>query len=148
MIASIRDRLLHSPAMQRHRENATGFRHATTSGRHATSKPLAVSVAGARARSSGVDVRPGPTLAPAAFPSVSDVLSMDVVRFALPRVVSGGAGLDRRVRWVHVGEICEIAEYLAGGELVLTTGVARRPTAQDCRGTWPLSTMRARPGLS
>jgi purine catabolism regulator len=49
---------------------------------------------------------------------------MDVVKFALPKVVSGGAGLDRRVRWVHVGEICEIAEYLTGGELVLTTGVA------------------------
>lgn len=113
-----------SPTLQRLRENATGFRHATTSARHASSIPLAVSVAGARAPLGGVDVRPVLTSAPAAFPSVSDVLSMDVVKFALPKVVSGGAGLDRRVRWVHVGEICEIAEYLTGGELVLTTGVA------------------------
>src|SRR5262249_34935444 len=44
--------------------------------------------------------------------------------FALPRVVSGDAGLGRPVHWVHVGEICDIAQYLNGGELVLTTGVA------------------------
>ena len=64
---------------------------------------------------------------PAAFPSVSDVLRMDVVKFALPKVVSGGAGLGRPVHWVHVGEICDIAKYLSGGELVLTTGVALPP---------------------
>jgi len=59
----------------------------------------------------------------ATFPSVSDVLRMDVVKFALPTVVSGSAGLDRPVRWVHVGEVYDIAQYLSGGELVLTTGL-------------------------
>jgi PucR family transcriptional regulator, purine catabolism regulatory protein len=67
------------------------------------------------------------TEAQVAFPSVSEVLSMDVVKFALPKVVSGGAGLGRPVHWVHVGEICDIAKYLSGGELVLTTGVALPP---------------------
>lgn len=60
----------------------------------------------------------------APFPSVSAVLSMEVVKFALPTVVGGNAGLGRSVRWVHVGEISDIAQYLGGGELVLTTGIA------------------------
>ena len=67
----------------------------------------------------------------ARLPSVSEILGMDVVKFALPTVVSGAAGVTRSVRWVHVGEISDIADYLSGGELVLTTGVA---LPQDDRG--------------
>jgi PucR family transcriptional regulator, purine catabolism regulatory protein len=60
----------------------------------------------------------------ALFPSVSDVLDLDVLKFALPTVVGGGGGLGRLVRWVHAGEIADIAQYLGGGELLLTTGIA------------------------
>ncbi|ASF06103.1 putative CdaR family transcriptional regulator [Nocardia brasiliensis NBRC 14402] len=55
------------------------------------------------------------------LPSVSDVLAMPVVRAGAPEVVAGGS-LDRPVRWVHVSEVAEVAQLLAGGELILTTG--------------------------
>ncbi|GAA1018979.1 CdaR family transcriptional regulator [Acrocarpospora pleiomorpha] len=58
------------------------------------------------------------------LPTVADVLSLDAVRRGNPRVVAGADRLDTRVRWVHVGEISDIAHLLRGGELVLTTGVA------------------------
>ncbi|GAA1270915.1 CdaR family transcriptional regulator [Planotetraspora silvatica] len=58
------------------------------------------------------------------LPTVADVLALDAVRRGDPRVVAGGDRLDTRVRWVHVGEITDIAHLLRGGELVLTTGVA------------------------
>jgi purine catabolism regulator len=58
------------------------------------------------------------------YPTVSDVLTLPVIRQGLPRVVAGSSGLDRRVRWVHVAEIADIAHLLRGGELVLTTGIA------------------------
>jgi purine catabolism regulator len=58
------------------------------------------------------------------LPTVADVLALDAVRRGNPRVVAGGDRLDTRVRWVHVGEITDIAHLLRGGELVLTTGVA------------------------
>ncbi|MEU8172336.1 PucR family transcriptional regulator [Microbispora hainanensis] len=58
------------------------------------------------------------------LPTVADVLALDAVRRGSPRVVAGGDRLDTRVRWVHVGEVHDIAHLLRGGELVLTTGVA------------------------
>lgn len=58
------------------------------------------------------------------YPTVSDVLTLPVIRQGRPRVVGGRDGLDRRVRWVHVAEIADIAHLLRGGELVLTTGIA------------------------
>ncbi len=58
------------------------------------------------------------------LPTVADVLALDAVRRGNPRVVAGSDRLDTRVRWVHVGEISDIATMLRGGELVLTTGVA------------------------
>ncbi|WP_446686031.1 PucR family transcriptional regulator [Micromonospora siamensis] len=57
------------------------------------------------------------------FPTVREVLALDPVRHGAPRLVAGEAGLDRRVRWVHVAEVPDIATLLGGGELVLTTGI-------------------------
>ena len=57
------------------------------------------------------------------FPTVRDVLALEPVRHGSPRVVAGDAGLDRRVRWVHIAEVPDIAELLRGGELVLSTGI-------------------------
>ena len=39
-------------------------------------------------------------------------------------MVAGTAGLDRRVRWVHVTELTDVREILRGGELVLSTAIA------------------------
>jgi purine catabolism regulator len=58
------------------------------------------------------------------LPTLADVLALDAVRRGNPRVVAGADRLDTRVRWVHVGEVSDIAHLLRGGELVLTTGVA------------------------
>ncbi len=57
------------------------------------------------------------------FPTVAQVLELNVLRRGNPRVVAGAAGLDHPVRWVHVSELADIAGILHGGELVLTTGV-------------------------
>ncbi|MFC4584437.1 PucR family transcriptional regulator [Sphaerisporangium corydalis] len=58
------------------------------------------------------------------LPTLADVLALDTVRRGNPRVVAGADRLDTRVRWVHVGEVSDIAHLLRGGELILTTGVA------------------------
>ncbi|GAA3444943.1 PucR family transcriptional regulator [Planomonospora venezuelensis] len=58
------------------------------------------------------------------MPTIADVLALDTVRRGNPRVVAGSDRLDSRVRWVHVGEVTDIAHLLRGGELVLTTGIA------------------------
>ncbi|GGT06687.1 CdaR family transcriptional regulator [Planobispora rosea] len=58
------------------------------------------------------------------LPTIADVLALDTVRRGNPRVVAGTDRLDTRVRWVHVGEVTDIAHLLRGGELVLTTGIA------------------------
>jgi PucR family transcriptional regulator, purine catabolism regulatory protein len=55
--------------------------------------------------------------------SLSALLDLDVVRDAKPEVMVGHSGLDRAVRWVHSSEIFEIGPLLAGGELLLTTGL-------------------------
>ncbi|MFE0628572.1 PucR family transcriptional regulator [Streptomyces sp. NPDC058864] len=57
------------------------------------------------------------------FPTVAEVLELDVLRRGSPQVVAGSEGLQRPVRWVHISELADIAGMLRGGELVLTTGV-------------------------
>jgi purine catabolism regulator len=56
--------------------------------------------------------------------SVADVLAIDVVRNGEPEVVAVGDQLDRPVRWVHISEQTDVAAYLKGGELLLTTGMS------------------------
>src|SRR5258705_4165520 len=58
------------------------------------------------------------------LPTVTDLLSLDVIRRGSPQVVAGSGGLGARVRWVYVLELADAAHLLQGGELVLTTGVA------------------------
>ncbi|MFC4059260.1 PucR family transcriptional regulator [Planomonospora corallina] len=58
------------------------------------------------------------------LPTISEVLALDSVRRGMPRVVAGADRLDTSVRWVHIGEVTDIAHLLRGGELVLTTGIA------------------------
>lgn len=50
---------------------------------------------------------------------VREVLSLPSLEGA--RVVAGEAGLDRRIERVTVGEVPDIADWLEGGELVLST---------------------------
>jgi purine catabolism regulator len=51
--------------------------------------------------------------------TVAQILRLEVLKEA--RVLAGGAGLDRKVTSVTVGEVPDIADWLSGGELVLST---------------------------
>src|SRR5690242_17911115 len=58
------------------------------------------------------------------LPTLAEVLALPALRRADPHVVASRHALDRRVRWVHVSEVSDIAHLLEGGELILTTGIA------------------------
>ena len=60
--------------------------------------------------------------------TVADALSLNELNGA--RVVAGNAGLNRPVSWVHVVSVPDAAEWLNGGELVLTTGNNLPPDAE------------------
>ncbi|MBX5465940.1 MAG: PucR family transcriptional regulator [Firmicutes bacterium] len=53
--------------------------------------------------------------------TVRDVLQRPAFQGAA--VVAGSRGLGREVKWVHVGEIPNLAEFLSGGEFILSTGM-------------------------
>lgn len=59
-------------------------------------------------------------------PTVRSVLDSPGVRRGRPRVLAGESALDRPVRWVHVSEVADPTGLLAGGELILTTGLRLR----------------------
>lgn len=71
--------------------------------------------------------------ASAARITVADALALPALRRGLPEVVAGAAALDRPIRWVHAGEVRNIASLLRGGELLLTTGMAIGSGAADQR---------------
>lgn len=64
--------------------------------------------------------------------TVADVLKRPLFQGA--RVAAGHQGLDRTVRWVHIGEIPHLAQFLRGGELILATGVGL--STPDARSTF------------
>ncbi|CAM5538987.1 PucR family transcriptional regulator OS=Streptomyces alboniger OX=132473 GN=CP975_07375 PE=4 SV=1 [Streptomyces alboniger] len=64
--------------------------------------------------------------------TVRRALELPGLRGGLPEVVAGAERLQRTVRWVHAGEVPNIASLLKGGELLLTTGLGlgTRPADQ------------------
>ncbi|MFR9800479.1 PucR family transcriptional regulator [Streptomyces sp. MS06] len=64
--------------------------------------------------------------------TVRQALELPALRSGLPEVVAGADRLGRPVRWVHAGEVPNIASLLKGGELLLTTGygLGTRPAEQ------------------
>ena len=54
--------------------------------------------------------------------SVEAALELEIFRRGGAQVVAGARSLDRGIRWVHSAEISDIAQFLAGGELLLTAG--------------------------
>lgn len=60
---------------------------------------------------------------PATAITMRQVLGLPSVQRAIPEVLAGEDGLDREVRWVHTGEVPNIASLLKGEELLLTTGM-------------------------
>ncbi|CAL9615592.1 PucR family transcriptional regulator [Streptomyces sp. enrichment culture] len=64
--------------------------------------------------------------------TVQRALELPGLRSGLPEILAGGDRLGRTVRWVHAGEVPNIASLLKGGELLLTTGygLGTRPAEQ------------------
>ncbi|MBM7773866.1 purine catabolism regulator [Actinokineospora baliensis] len=65
------------------------------------------------------------------YPTVAEVLATPSVQAGHPRVRAGEENLDRPVRWVHVSEISDVAGTLAGGELLLSTGIVATAPGAD-----------------
>jgi len=55
--------------------------------------------------------------------TVGDVIASDIVQRGEPIVVAGLTRLGNLVRWVHISEQVDVASYLKGGELLLTTAM-------------------------
>lgn len=55
--------------------------------------------------------------------TVREVLALPVMRRGVPEVVAAEEALDQTIRWVHSGEVPNIAEMLKGGELLMMTGM-------------------------
>ncbi|MFF3764371.1 PucR family transcriptional regulator [Streptomyces sp. NPDC001922] len=66
--------------------------------------------------------------------TVRRALELPALRRGLPEVVASEEQLDRPVRWVHAGEVPDIASLLKGGELLLTTGLGLGTRPADQRG--------------
>jgi len=65
--------------------------------------------------------------------TVRQALELDVLRDV--KVVAGGAGLDRQIRWCHIIDNPEIVQWIQGGELLLTTGYGWPEVEQTSRRT-------------
>ncbi|MPY62671.1 PucR family transcriptional regulator [Streptomyces spongiae] len=78
------------------------------------------------------DDRPDRADTPGGGITVRRALELPGLRSGLPEVLAGADRLQRTVRWVHAGEVPNIASLLKGGELLLTTGygLGTRPADQ------------------
>lgn len=65
--------------------------------------------------------------------TLREVLELDPVRAAEPRLLAGEGSLDRPVRWVHSSEVYEGANFLDGGELLLTNGFGLTDADEEVR---------------
>ncbi|MCZ4519329.1 PucR family transcriptional regulator [Rhodococcus ruber] len=65
--------------------------------------------------------------------SVASILELEIFQRSGAFLAAGEGGLDRLVRWVHSGESSDIAKFLSGGELLLTSGQGIGSTSTDQR---------------
>ncbi|MFF7977588.1 PucR family transcriptional regulator [Streptomyces sp. NPDC007901] len=65
--------------------------------------------------------------------TLREVLALDPVRAARPELLAGEDALDRPVRWVHSSEVYEGANFLDGGELLLTNGFGLTDAGEEVR---------------
>ena len=65
--------------------------------------------------------------------TLREVLDLDPVRASEPVLLAGESALDRPVRWVHSSEVYEGANFLDGGELLLTNGFGLTDADEEVR---------------
>jgi PucR family transcriptional regulator, purine catabolism regulatory protein len=62
-----------------------------------------------------------------------ELLELELLRDAGLRIVTAQEQIDRPIRWVHSGEIADIARFLSGGEVLLTAATGLGPPSVDRR---------------
>ncbi len=67
--------------------------------------------------------------------TIRDALALDALGRA--RVVAGERGLDREVRWAQVVDVPDVARWVRGGDLLLTTAVSLRDDPANQRRLVP-----------
>src|SRR4051812_5024893 len=65
--------------------------------------------------------------------TVAEALEVPALARGVPEIVAGGSALDRRIRWVHSGEVPYMAELIKGDELLLMTGIGIKFGAAEQR---------------
>lgn len=65
--------------------------------------------------------------------TLREILALDPIRASEPELLAGHTALDRPVRWVHSSEVYEGANFLDGGELLLTNGFGLMDAAEEVR---------------
>jgi len=65
--------------------------------------------------------------------TLREILALDPVRATEPELLAGHTALDRPVRWVHSSEVYEGANFLDGGELLLTNGFGLTDADEETR---------------
>src|SRR3954451_17573131 len=73
------------------------------------------------------------TLRTVAAMEVRELLEREALRCAGLRVLAGEDRLSEPVRWGHTGEIADIAQFLHGGEVLLTAATGLRGSEADRR---------------
>ncbi|MDN5909990.1 MAG: PucR family transcriptional regulator ligand-binding domain-containing protein [Brevibacterium sp.] len=63
--------------------------------------------------------------------TIANLLDVDEIRRGEPEVVSGADHVGRAVRWVHIADSENVAQFLEGGELVLSTGLSYRSSPES-----------------
>lgn len=65
--------------------------------------------------------------------TLHEVLTLGPVRATGPELLAGEQALDRPVRWAHSSEVYEGANFLDGGELLLTNGFGLTDADEEVR---------------
>ena len=68
---------------------------------------------------------------PAPDLTFASLLDVEEIRLGEPELVSGGDQVGRVVRWVHIADSENVAQFLEGGELVLSTGMSYRSSLES-----------------
>lgn len=63
--------------------------------------------------------------------TIANLLDVDEIRRGHPEIVAGGDQVGRAVRWVHIADSENVAQFLEGGELVLSTGLSYRSSPES-----------------
>lgn len=63
--------------------------------------------------------------------TIANLLDVDEIRRGEPEVVSGADHVGRPVRWVHIADSENVAQFLEGSELVLSTGLSYRSSPES-----------------